>query len=154
MTLDKEIPMGEQRDALRGEPLFGARRRLRGRRARSAFGQFGLRGCQTLASAGHGTSDGFVHRGHDMKRTDVMRDIPKHLHEGGGIEGRAIGREAAEGQGTCRQGRCEPPEKRPDISVGGIVIQPVIEEALVAAIIDRGENAEGAIIELIGGHVA
>ena len=37
--------------------------------------------------------------------------------------------------------------------MGGIVIQDVIEEALVAAIIDGGENAEGAIIELIGGHI-
>jgi hypothetical protein len=37
--------------------------------------------------------------------------------------------------------------------VGGIVLQHVIEEALVAAIIDRGEYAEGAVIELIGGHI-
>jgi len=37
--------------------------------------------------------------------------------------------------------------------VGRIVIQDVIEEALVAAIIDGGENAEGAVIELIGGHI-
>src|SRR5215468_12224321 len=88
-----------------------------------------------------------------MKRTDLMRDIPKHLREGGGIEGRAIGRDAAEGQVTCRQGRFEPPEKGPDILVGGIVIQDVIEEALVAAIIDGREYAEGAVIELIGGHI-
>src|SRR5215467_15917466 len=33
------------------------------------------------------------------------------------------------------------------------MVQHVIEEALVAAIIDRGENAEGAVIELIGGHI-
>src|SRR5215813_8557932 len=89
-----------------------------------------------------------------MKRTDLMRDIPKHLREGGGIEGRAIGREAAEGQGTCRQGRLEPPEQGPDILVGGIVIQDVIEEALVAAIIDGGKHAEGTIIEFIGSHIA
>src|SRR2546429_5305000 len=38
--------------------------------------------------------------------------------------------------------------------MGGIVIQDVVEEALVAAIIDGGENTEGAVIELIGGHVA
>jgi hypothetical protein len=41
--------MGEQRGALRGEPLFGAGRGLRGWRARPAFGQLGLRGCQALA---------------------------------------------------------------------------------------------------------
>src|SRR5215813_3493573 len=89
-----------------------------------------------------------------MKRTDVMRDIPKHLHEGGGIEGRAIGREAAEGQVTCRQGRFEPLEKGPDILVGGIVIQDVIEDPLIAAIIDGEQNTEWTIIEFIGNHIA
>src|SRR5256885_16569533 len=37
--------------------------------------------------------------------------------------------------------------------MGRIVIQHVIEDALIAAIIDRGENAEGSIIELIGSHI-
>ena len=56
-------------------------------------------------------------------------------------------------QGACRQGRFQPPKKRPDVIMSGIVIQHLIEEALVAAIIDGGEDAEGAIIELIGSHV-
>jgi hypothetical protein len=34
-----------------------------------------------------------------------------------------------------------------------IGVQDVIEDPLVAAIIDDGENAEGAVIELIGGHI-
>src|SRR5215813_2973846 len=89
-----------------------------------------------------------------MKRTDLMRDIPEHLYEGGGIERRAIGRDTEEGQVACRQGRFESPEKRPDVIVGGIVIQDVIEEPLVAAIIDSGENAEGTIIQFIGGDIA
>jgi len=38
--------------------------------------------------------------------------------------------------------------------LGRVVIQHLIEEALVAAIIDRGENAEGAVVELIGGHIS
>jgi hypothetical protein len=57
VPLDKELPMGEQRGALCGEPLFGAGRRLRGWRARPAFGQFGLRGCQSLAGASHSPYD-------------------------------------------------------------------------------------------------
>jgi hypothetical protein len=32
------------------------------------------------------------------------------------------------------------------------VIHDIIEEALVATIIDRGKHAEGAIIPFIGGH--
>jgi len=89
-----------------------------------------------------------------MKRTDLMRDIPEHLYEGGGIERRAIGRDTEEGQVACRQGRFESLEKRPDVVVGWIVIQDVIEDPLVAAIIDRRENTERSVIELIGGHIA
>src|SRR5215470_6715167 len=88
-----------------------------------------------------------------MKRTDLMRDIPEHVHERRGIERRAIGRDTSEGQVACRQGRFESPEKRPDVVVGGIVIQDVIEETLVTAIIDRGEHTEGTIIEFIGGDI-
>jgi hypothetical protein len=79
--------MGEQRGALRGEPLFGAGRRLRGWRARPAFGQFGLRGCQALAGASHSTQHRFDHLGDDMKLADVMPHLPEHLPEGFRIEG-------------------------------------------------------------------
>jgi hypothetical protein len=37
--------------------------------------------------------------------------------------------------------------------VRGIVIQDVIEDPLVAAIIDCRKNAEGTIIQFIGGHI-
>src|SRR5205823_3814039 len=66
----------------------------------------------------------------------------------------AIGRDAEEGQVAYRQGRVQTPQERPDVVVGGIVIQDVIEDALVAAIIDRGQNAEGALIQFIGSHIA
>jgi hypothetical protein len=35
-----------------------------------------------------------------------------------------------------------------------MVIQDLIEEALVAPVIAYGQNAEGTIIECIGGHIA
>src|SRR5712691_7318547 len=38
--------------------------------------------------------------------------------------------------------------------MGGIVVSDVIEETLGTAIIDHGKNAERAIIEFIGSHVA
>src|SRR5262249_45944534 len=44
--------------------------------------------------------------------------------------------------------------KRPDVVVGRIVIQDVVEKAFVAAISDCRENTEGAIIHFIGGHIA
>jgi hypothetical protein len=72
-----------------------------------------------------------------------MRDIPEHLPEGCRIERRAIGGDTAEGQVACRQGRLESPEKRPDVLVVRIVIQDLVEEAFVAAIINGRQNAKG-----------
>src|SRR5207245_8578356 len=69
-------------------------------------------------------------------------------------EGRAIGREAAEGQVASRAGRGQTSAKGPDILVGGSVIQDVIAEALVAALIDRGQHTAGTSIECSGGHIA
>src|SRR5215472_10632280 len=89
-----------------------------------------------------------------MKRTDLMPHLPEHLPEGYRIERRAIGGDTAEGQVACRQSHFESPEKRPDVLVGGIVIQDVIEDPFVAAIINRRQNAEGAIIHFIGGDIA
>src|SRR5262249_16873487 len=78
----------------------------------------------------------------------------KDLGEGGRIEGRTIGGNTSQRQVTRGQGRFQPTQKHPDVVVGGIVIQDVIEEPFVATIIDGGENAEGTIIEFIGGHGA
>src|SRR5215831_21378257 len=78
-----------------------------------------------------------------MKRTDLMRDIPENLPERRGIKCRAIGGDPEEGQVAGRHGRFQTLQKRSDVRVGGVVIQHLIEDALVAAIIDRGEYAEG-----------
>src|SRR5262249_6994172 len=90
----------------------------------------------------------------DMKLADVMPHLPEHLPEGCRREGRAIGGDTAEGQAACYQGRVQTPQKGPDIIMGGIVIQHLIEDALVAPVIDYGQNAEGTIREFIGGHIA
>ena len=101
VTLDEQIPMGEPRGAWRFQPLGRAGRLLGRWRARAPLAPGGLLGCQALACAGHGPSDRLVPLGHDMQRTEVMRDIPEPLHEGGGRERRAIGRDAEEGQVAC-----------------------------------------------------
>src|SRR4029453_16981833 len=88
-----------------------------------------------------------------MKGTDLMRDIPEHLHEGHGIKSRAIGGDTTKRQVACRQGPFQTPQKRSDIVMRGIMISNVVEDPLVAAIIDGGEYAEGAVIELIGSHI-
>src|SRR5262245_49889563 len=114
--------MGEQRGALRGEPLFGAGCRLRGWRAWPAFGQFGLLGCQALAGASYRPYHRFHHLGDDMKLADLMPHLPEYLPEGFRIERCALGGDTAEGQVACRQGRFEPSEKRPDVLVVRIMI--------------------------------
>jgi hypothetical protein len=96
--------------------------------------------CQALAGAGHSSHHRFDHLGDDMKLADLMSHLPQNLPERFRIERRAIGRDAEKGQGACRQGRVQTPQKRPDVVVRGIVIQDVIEETLVAAIIDCRKN--------------
>ncbi len=81
-----------------------------------------------------------------MKLADVMRYPTKDLGEGRGRARRAIGRDTQQRHVTCHQGRFQPPQKRPDIIVVGIVVSDVIEDALVAAIIDSGEHTKGAVI--------
>ena len=81
--------------------------------------------------------------GHSM--TDLRQG---HRRERGAIRGHAH-----KCQSACRQGHCEPPEKHPDVIVVRIVVQDLREDPLVTAIIDGGEHTEGAVIELIGGHI-
>ena len=89
-----------------------------------------------------------------MKLADVMRDLPEHLPEGRRGERRAIGGDTAEGQAACRQGGFSPPEQHPDVLVGGSVIQDLVAETLLTAIIDNGQHAEGAIIAFLSRHIA
>ncbi len=154
VTLDEQRPLGAQSGAVRCQPRLRAGRRLGRWRARGPCAPWGLLGCQVLACAGPGPADRFVHLGHEMQRTDVLRDIPAPLHEGGGSARRAIGRDAEEGQGAYRQGRVHTPQERPDVVVGGLVIQDGSEEALVAAMLNRGKQTAGSIRPCIGGHIA
>ena len=89
-----------------------------------------------------------------MKLAELMRHPAKDLSEGLGIEGRAIGRDAPQRQVPRGQGGFQAAQKGPDIVMGGGVVQDVIEEALVTAIIDRGENTAGTVIEFIDRHIA
>jgi hypothetical protein len=52
----------------------------------------------------------------------LMGHPAKDLGEGCGIEGRTIGGNAQQRQATRCQGRVEPPQKGPDVIVGGIMV--------------------------------
>ncbi len=150
---DKQVPMREQIGALLFPALVLAGG-LRGRlRARTTPGSLGLLGRQALALAGHR----FQHRFDDildnMKLAQLMRYPIKNLGEGRGRERRALGGDAPQRQVTRCQGRFQPTQKGPDVLVVGVVVSDVIEDALVAAIIDCGEHTEGTIREFVGSHI-
>ena len=110
-------------------------------------------GRQALALAGHRLQHRFDDILDNMKLAQLMRYPIKNLGEGRGRERRAIGGDAPQRQVTRCQGRFQPPQKGPDVLVVGVVVSDVIEDALVAAIIDCGENTEGTIIEFVGSHI-
>src|SRR6516164_313202 len=77
----------------------------------------------------------------------------KDLGEGGGREGRPIRAHAQQRQVTRGQGCFQPTQKGPDVLVGGIMVEDVIENTLVTAIIDRREYTEGTVIEFISSDI-
>jgi len=103
-------------------------------------GQCGLLSPQALALAGHRFHHGFDDILDDVKLAQLMGRPAKDLGEGCGIEGRPIGGHAPQRQVTRGQGRVQPPQKGPDVLVGGIMVSDVIQNALVTAIIDRREH--------------
>jgi hypothetical protein len=122
VTLDEQIPMGEQRSAVRFQPLFRAGSLLGHLCARTAPGQFGLLSRQALALAGHRFQHRFDDILDDMKLAQLMGHPAKDLGEGCGIEGRTIGGHAQQRQVTRCQGRFQPTQKGPDVIVGGIMV--------------------------------
>ena len=153
VMFDEQVPMREQFGALVCQAVFLAGSLLCRLCARTPPGQFGLLGRQALALTRHGTQHRLDDVLDDMKLADLMWHPTKDLGEGLGIERRAIGRDTQQRQVTCHQGRFQPPKKRPDIIVVGIVVSDCREDALVAAIIDSGEHTKGAVISFIGGHI-
>jgi len=82
-----------------------------------------------------------------------MRHIVPDLRKRLGRARCAIGRDAHKRQVACLQGGLQSPPQGPEVVVGGLVLQDVLEDALVAAMIDRGKHAEGALRPCIGGHL-
>jgi hypothetical protein len=88
-----------------------------------------------------------------MQRATLMRHSATDLAPRLGIPGRPIGGDTPPRQVARVEGRFHSTQKRPDVVVRGIVVSDLREDALRAAIIDRGEQAERPVIECIGGHL-
>lgn len=90
----------------------------------------------------------------DMEFADLVRDMAKDLGNRPGIERRGIGGDAHNGEATGGEGDLKTPEKAPDVLVGGVVIEHLIDEPFAAAVIDNGQHTERPVVEFIGGDVA
>jgi len=73
----------------------------------------------------------------DMEGTNLMGNLTKDGADRLGIERRAIGGDALEEQVAIGQCRLEALEKGGDIVMGGNMIEDLIENPFVAAIVDH-----------------
>jgi hypothetical protein len=153
VTVDAQIPMSAQRRTLRVQPLFRAGSLLGPLCARTAPGSLGLLSRPALPLAGHRLQ----HRVDDilaaMKRAQLMGPPAQDRGAGWGRAGRTSGGHAQQRQVPRCQGRLPPTQKGPDVLVGGIMVSDVIADALVTALIDRGEHPEGTGLECIGSDI-
>ena len=51
-------------------------------------------------------------------------------------------------------GCLEASEKAPDVLVGRVVIEDLIDEPFEPAVIDHGQHTEGPVVEFVGGDIA
>jgi hypothetical protein len=51
-------------------------------------------------------------------------------------------------------GHLKASEKAPDVLVGRVVIEDLIEEPFEPAVIDNGQHTEGPVVEFVGGDIA
>jgi hypothetical protein len=82
-----------------------------------------------------------------------MRHIAKDLAPRLWLQGRPSRGDTPQRQVARFEGRLQSTQKRPAVVVSGIVLQDLIEDALIAAILDCREKTARAIIECIGGHI-
>jgi hypothetical protein len=82
-----------------------------------------------------------------------MRNLSKDLAERLRVECRAIGRDALECQLALIQSRFQASQQRGDVVMVRIVIEHLIQQALVLPIVDDGKHTGRSLIEFIGRHI-
>jgi hypothetical protein len=102
--------------------------------------------------------DGLEHRLRDLcdsvEFADLVWHVAEDLRDRAGGERRGVGRDTQYSQAAGVEGRLKGPEEAPDVRVGGVVVQHVIDEPLEPAVIHNGQHTEGPVVELVGGDVA
>ena len=119
-------------------------------RPRGSFGFCAARCLRTDATAWRTAS---VQLRQDVEATNLVL----HLAESRGnrlrIQLRTVGGNPLEARPAVGQGGLEPLEERLDILVSRVVVEHLVAQPLEGAVIDDRQDAEGAIVQLVGGDV-
>jgi len=116
--------------------------------------QLGQAGGQGFAYLGHRPQNGLGQFRDGVKLADLVRDVAEYLGDGDRIEWGTIRGDASQGQLPGAEDGLETPEEPPNVIVGRIMIKNLIEDSLERVVVHDGENAEGAVVQLVRGDVA
>jgi hypothetical protein len=151
--LHEEKAVFEQLTDLGLDPLLPPRSPP-GRLGGTTPGKLGGTGRQAPPLLGHRREDRLGQFPEDVESADLMGHIAEDGEDRLGIEVRAVGGDSADGQPSGLQGPLEPAEERLDIGLGGIVVEDLVGQAFEGAIVDDRQDAEGSVIQLVGGDEA
>jgi hypothetical protein len=154
MTPDEQVTVLEQITDLPLDPLLAAGGTPGGLRGGTAPRQLGGVGRQAFAQLGHGTEDRLGDFLEDVECAELVRHLAEDRGDRLGIQRRAIGRDPLEGQAARLQGGLEAAEERLDVLAGRVVVEDLVDEPLEGAVIDDREDAERAVIQLVGRDVS
>ena len=113
-----------------------------------------LAGGQVFAHLGHGPQDRLGQFFDDVEFADLVGHVAEHRPQRLGIQGRAIGGDAVQRQAAQPQGHPEAVEERRDVLVIGIVIEHLVQEPFEGAVVDDGQDAKRAVVQLVDRDVA
>lgn len=151
--LDEQVAVDEQigdslfESFLAGHQLSGGARGL-------AAAEFRSRGLLLSPHLRHRLQDAPVDLGDDVELADLVRDCPRHLGDGRGIQRRAIGRDGLEGQAAGGQDLLESGEERRDVFLRRIVVEKFVDQPMEAMVVDDRQDTVRPVIEFIGRNVA
>ena len=83
-----------------------------------------------------------------------MGHIGPQLFQRLGVQLRAVGRDAPDGQATHVQSGLEVGQEAADVVLGRVVLQDAEGQADEGSVVDQREHAERAIVQLIDGDIA
>ena len=107
-----------------------------------------------LAGCGQGVQHRLGNFLDDVELTDLMGHIGPQLFQRLGIQLRAVGRDAPDGQATHVQSGLEVGQEAADVVLGRVVLQDAEGQADEGSVVDQREHAERAIVQLIDGDIA